>query len=123
MQVYDMLMEMITLFCRKKCEALSCKKKLVLQYGNDITRCILDALKLFSQIRDPFLQVKRLLLTTKSFYAILHNYQCLLKPVSQNHGNTLVRKWSIQEVWKSDQFECQNKHKSTYFVVQDNIAQ
>ena len=119
MPIYDMLMEMITLFCRKICQALSCNKKLVIQYGNEISRCNVDALKLFSQIRDHFLQVKTLLLTTKSFHAILYIYQCLLKLVSQNHGNTLVRKWSIHEVGKSDQFECQNKHKSTYFVVQE----
>lgn len=112
MPIYDMLMEMITLFCRKICQALSCNKKLVIQYGNEITRCNVDALKLFSQIRDHFLQLKVFM----QFCTFTNVY---LNLSVKNHGNTLVRKWSIHEVGKSDQFECQNKHKSTYFVVQE----
>ena len=112
MPIYDMLMEMITLFCRKKCQALSCNKKLVIQYGNEISRCNVDALKLFSQIRDHFLQLKAFM----QFCTFTNVY---LNLSVKNHGNTLVRKWSIHEVGKSDQFECQNKHKSTYFGVQE----
>ena len=123
MPIYDMLMEMITLFCRKICQALSCNKKLVIQYGNEITRCNVDALKLFSQIRDHFLQVKKILLTTKSFHAILYIYQCLLKLVSQKpwkyFSSEMINTWSWEKwsIWMSKQTQID------IFCGSRNIAQ